>query len=53
MKRDIIECPTCGKTVTPEEVEAGISLVCLECEDVEGHTATPLRRSRKDQKKPR
>jgi len=31
MKRDVIECPRCGKTLTPEEVEVGKSLVCPRC----------------------
>ena len=35
MKRDIIECPSCGKSITPEEVEAGISVSCPACEDTD------------------
>ncbi len=53
MKRDVIECPACGKTVTPEEVESGVSLVCPECEDLVRDTARPPWRGRKGRKKPR
>jgi hypothetical protein len=31
MTRDIAQCPACGKTITPEEVEIGMSLVCPRC----------------------
>jgi DNA-directed RNA polymerase subunit M/transcription elongation factor TFIIS len=32
MGRVIAQCPICGKTIIPEEVEIGISLVCPRCE---------------------
>lgn len=32
MGRVIAQCSRCGKTITPEEVEIGISLVCPRCE---------------------
>ena len=32
MQRTIAQCPICGKTITPEEVEIGISLVCPRCD---------------------
>ena len=31
MKRDVIQCPRCGKALTPEQVEVGQSLVCPRC----------------------
>ena len=35
MKRNTIECPRCGRSITPEEAEAGISLSCPACEDTD------------------
>jgi len=31
MNRAVALCEVCGKTITPEEVEVGISLVCPRC----------------------
>ena len=31
MSGTAVQCPTCGKTITPEEIEIGQSLVCPLC----------------------
>lgn len=36
MAQPLIECKACGKTVTPEEVMAGESLICPRCEEEAG-----------------
>ena len=29
-----IKCQACGKSLTPKEIEVGISVVCPACEDI-------------------
>jgi len=44
MKHVAAECPRCGATITPEEIEVGISLVCPRCkckQDKAGKSADP------------
>ncbi len=36
MKRVAAECKICGKTLTPEEVEVGMPLVCSRCKPKKG-----------------
>ena len=35
MVKPVIVCPTCGATITPEEITAGKSLVCPQCEEAQ------------------
>lgn len=32
MRRASAKCKICGKTLMPEEIEAGVSLVCPRCD---------------------
>lgn len=36
MKRAAAQCKICGKTLTPEEVEVGMPMVCPRCKPKEG-----------------
>ena len=37
MSGAVVQCPTCGKTITPEEIEIGASLVCPVCDPDRAH----------------
>ena len=38
MSGTVVQCPTCGKTITPEEIEIGTSLVCPVCDPAKAKT---------------
>jgi hypothetical protein len=45
MRVDIIQCECCGKTLTPEEAEVGMSLVCPICDEKLRKTAATKAKS--------
>jgi uncharacterized paraquat-inducible protein A len=51
MTREIAQCPVCGQTITPEEVEVGMSLVCPRCATIVPHTKDVTRQQRAEQDK--
>lgn len=43
MKRAAAQCKVCGKTLTPEEIEIGKSLVCPRCKSTKNRK-NPVKR---------
>ena len=48
MKHVAAECPRCGATITPEEIEVGLSLVCPRCKCKKDKTDKPGDRKQTD-----
>jgi DNA-directed RNA polymerase subunit M/transcription elongation factor TFIIS len=53
MKMSVIECPTCGATITAEEISAGQSLTCPKCEEAQkASKSNPKPTHQEEEKKP-
>ena len=50
MIKPVIECPTCGATITAEEIATGKSLICPKCEEAQKASKTNPAPTRHEEK---